>query len=103
MSGTRRKPGPLGPFVEGYRDRLLELGYSPLSVTRSLIVLGHLGRWMDRGEFAVDDLGGEVLKTFLAACLRDHGHLPSAGVMHCSSICAARDCRVRARAAARAA
>ena len=44
MSGSRRKPGPLGPFVDGYRARLLELGYSPLSVTRSLIVVGHLGR-----------------------------------------------------------
>jgi hypothetical protein len=81
MSGSRRNPGLLGPFVEGYRARLLELGYSPLSVTHSLTTLGYLGRWMDREELAIDDLGGEVLKAFLAAYVRDHGHLPSAGVM----------------------
>jgi hypothetical protein len=31
MSGTRRNPGPLGPYVDGYRARLLELGYAPLA------------------------------------------------------------------------
>ena len=47
MSGTRRKPGCLGPFVEGYRVRLLELGYTPGTVRGMLKVLGQLGRWMD--------------------------------------------------------
>jgi site-specific recombinase XerD len=47
MSGTRRKPGRLGPFVEGYRVRLLELGYTPGTVRGMLKVLGQLGRWMD--------------------------------------------------------
>jgi hypothetical protein len=40
MSGSRRKPGPLGPFVEGYRAWLLGRGYSPSVVIRSLIALG---------------------------------------------------------------
>jgi len=46
MSGSRRRPGRLGPYVDGYRARLLELGYEPAnaSVTRSLGALGHLGR-----------------------------------------------------------
>jgi hypothetical protein len=56
MSGSRRKPGPLGPFVEGYRAWLLGLGYSPSVVIRSLIALGHLGRWMEREGLAVDQL-----------------------------------------------
>jgi len=43
MSGTRRKPGRLGPFVEGYRVRLLELGYSPQTVRAMLKVLGPVG------------------------------------------------------------
>ena len=47
MSGTRRKPGRLGPFVEGYRARLLELGCTPGTVRGMLKVLGQLGRWMD--------------------------------------------------------
>ena len=58
MSGSRREPGPLGPFVDGYRARLLELGYSPASATKSLIALGHLGRWMDREELEADKLSG---------------------------------------------
>jgi hypothetical protein len=56
MSGSRRKSGPLGPFVDGYRAWLLERGYSPSVAIRSLITLGHLGRWMEREEFAVDQL-----------------------------------------------
>lgn len=66
MSGSRRRPGRLGPYVEGYRARLLELGYSPGSVTRSLGTLGHLGRWMDSREIDAEQLDGEVLKAFLA-------------------------------------
>ena len=56
MSGTRRKSGRLGPYVEGYRARLLELGYSPLSVTRLVTALGQLGRWMEREDVDVDQL-----------------------------------------------
>ena len=40
MSGSRRKPGPLGPFVEGYRAWLVRRGYSPSVAIRSL---GHAG------------------------------------------------------------
>lgn len=54
MSGSRRRPGRLVRYVDGYRVRLLELGYSPLSVANSLAALGHLGRWMDREGLAVD-------------------------------------------------
>jgi hypothetical protein len=81
MSGTRRNPGPLGPYVAGYRARLLELGYAPLSATHSLAALGHLGRWMDREGLDADQLNGGVMKAFLAAHVKEHGHLPSAGVM----------------------
>jgi site-specific recombinase XerD len=81
MSGSRRRPGRLGPYVEGYRARLLELGYSPGSVTRSLGTLGHLGRWMDSRDIDAEQLDGEVLKAFLADHVHRHGQLPSAGVM----------------------
>jgi hypothetical protein len=56
MSGTRRKPGRLGAYLEGCRPRLLELGYSPLSVTRSLTALAHLGRSIEREDVDVDQL-----------------------------------------------
>jgi site-specific recombinase XerD len=81
MSGSRRKPGSLGPFVEGYRARLLERGYSALSVTHSLTVLGHLGRWLDGHDVDVGQLDDEVVRAFLADYVRQYGHLPTAGVM----------------------
>jgi hypothetical protein len=81
VSGTRRKPGRLGPYVEGYRARVLELGYSPLSVTRSLTALGHLGRWMEREHVDVDQLDADAVMAFLAAHVKDQGRLPTAGVL----------------------
>ena len=81
MSGSRRRPGRLGPFVGGYRAWLLERGYSPGSVTRSLGVLGHLGRWMDCRDVDAEQLNGGVLNAFLADHVDRYGHLPSAGVM----------------------
>jgi hypothetical protein len=81
MSGSRRKPGRLGLYVEGYRARLRELGYSSLSVTHSLITLGHLGRWMDRHDVDVGRLDSGAVETFLGDYVDRHGHLPQAGVM----------------------
>lgn len=81
MSGTRRKPGRLGPYVEGYRAHLLELGHSPLSVTRSLTALGHLGRWMERQDVDVDQLDDGVVEAFLADHVKDRGRLPTASVL----------------------
>jgi hypothetical protein len=67
--------------VESYRARLLELGYSPLSVTHSLITLGHLGRWMDRHDIDIGQLDSVAVKMFLADYVDQHGHLPQAGAM----------------------
>lgn len=67
MSGTRRKPGRLGPYVESYRGWLLGLGYAPETVRGELKVLGQLGRWMDSqgAELAgLDELAlGRFLRT----------------------------------------
>jgi hypothetical protein len=81
MSRSRRRPGGLDPFVDGYRAWLLEHGYAPTSVTRSLTSLGHLGRWMDRQEIDIEDLKEHVLRAFLADHVDRYGQLPSAGVM----------------------
>lgn len=67
MSGTRRKPGRLGPFVEGYRARLLELGYTPGTVRAMLRVLGQLGRWMDDEGVEPGQLNIAAVEAFLAA------------------------------------
>jgi hypothetical protein len=81
MSGSRRTPGRLGPFVNGYHAWLLGLGYAPASVTHSLGALGHLGRWMDSRNIDAEQLNGDVLTAFLADHVDRYGHLPSAGVM----------------------
>ena len=80
MSGSRRKPGPLGPFVEGYRAWLLERGYSPSAAIRSLIALGHPGRWIEREALAVDQLTAAVVSAFLAEYRSDRGRLPTASI-----------------------
>jgi site-specific recombinase XerD len=67
MSGTRRKPGRLGPFVEGYRVRLLELGYTPSTVRAMLKVLGQLGRWMASEGSEPGQLDDAAIEGFLAA------------------------------------
>jgi len=36
MSGTRRKPGRLGPHVEGYRAWLEQCGYTPQTIRNML-------------------------------------------------------------------
>jgi hypothetical protein len=80
MSGSRRKPGSLGPFVEGYRAWLLGRGYSSSVVIRSLIALGHLGRWMEREALEVDQLTADVVSAFLAEYRSVRGRLPTASV-----------------------
>ena len=81
MSGSRRSPGRLSRYVDGYRARLLELGYAPGSATRSLATLGHLGRWMDSRDIDAEQLDGEVVRAFIADHVHQHGQLPSAGVV----------------------
>ncbi|MGH2886481.1 MAG: tyrosine-type recombinase/integrase, partial [Solirubrobacteraceae bacterium] len=66
MSGTRRKPGRLGPFVQGYRVWLLESGYTPQTVRGMLKELGSLGRWMDAEGVEIGDLTVTAIESFLA-------------------------------------
>jgi site-specific recombinase XerD len=67
MSGTRRKPGRLGPFVEGYRSRLQALGYPPSSSRNKLKELGQLGRWMAARDMGAAQLTSTAVEEFLAA------------------------------------
>lgn len=67
MPGTRRKPGRLGPFVEGYRSRLQALGYPPSSARNKLKELGQLGRWMADREIGAAQLSCSAVEEFLAA------------------------------------
>jgi len=67
MSGTRRRPGRLGPFVEGYRVWLLQAGYTPQTVRMMLKDLGRLGRWMDAEGVEVGAATVASIESFLSA------------------------------------
>lgn len=72
MPGTRRKPGRLGLYIEGFKRWLLASGYTPGTVVIILWEAGRLGRWMDGEDIDVGGLDVEVITAFLAA-LRGRG------------------------------
>lgn len=67
MSGTRRKPGRLGPCVDGYRARLLSMGYTPGTVKGLVSVLGQVGRWMQSVGLEPAQLNEARIEQFLVA------------------------------------
>jgi Phage integrase, N-terminal SAM-like domain len=64
MSGTRRKPGRMGPFVAGFRTSLSEKGYSDLTVRNMLKDVGAVGRWMQEHDLQVSQLTPAVIAEF---------------------------------------
>ena len=66
MTGTRRKPGELGPHVVGYRAWLAHRGYTPQTVRGMLKDLGQVGVWMSREGLATAQLDEDVMVAFLA-------------------------------------
>ena len=73
MSGTRRKPGVLGPQVEGYRSWLTRQGYTPGTVRNMLKELGQLGRWLLAEGLEAGQLDEERIEAFRSA-MRAAGH-----------------------------
>jgi len=66
MGRPRRKAGPLGPEVEGYRAWLTQRGYTEQTVRNMLQYLGQLGRWLQARGLEVRDLDEQGLAAFLA-------------------------------------
>jgi site-specific recombinase XerD len=66
MGTTRRKPGLLGPHVEGYRSWLAGRGYTPDTVRNMLKDLGQVGLWLQAERLQVCDLNEQQLARFLA-------------------------------------
>lgn len=67
MASTRRKPGQLGPQVEGYRVWLAHRGYTSQAVRNMLADLGQLGRWMSREGLVPAKLDEDAMVAFAAA------------------------------------
>ena len=60
-------PGPLAEFAGGFRQWLLEQGYTPLTTVPQLQLTAHVSRWLDREGLAVDGLAIRQAERFLAA------------------------------------
>lgn len=73
MYENRRKPGRMGPFVEGYRSRLLSLGYTAGTAGEQLKVLGQIGRWMQTEALEPAQLDEIHIELFLSS-RRAEGH-----------------------------
>jgi site-specific recombinase XerD len=69
MSGTRRKPGRMGPFVAGFQTSLSEQGYSGLAVRNMLKDVGAVGRWMQERDLQPGQLTPAVIAEFRIDCL----------------------------------
>jgi site-specific recombinase XerD len=67
MSGTRRKPGVLGPQVEGYRIWLEQRGYTPTTIRHMLKELGQVGRWLSAEGLSPVELDADRLAVFRSA------------------------------------
>jgi hypothetical protein len=72
MASTRRKPGQLGPQVEGYRAWLTRRGYTPQTVRNMLADLGRAGRWMSGEGLAAEQLDEDAMAAFRAAWAAGH-------------------------------
>ncbi len=68
MSGTRRKPGRMGPFIDGFEVWLLESGYTPGTVRNALMIVGQIGRWMTDADVEVSQLNEASIGVFRIAC-----------------------------------
>jgi site-specific recombinase XerD len=66
MGTPRRKAGPLGREVEGYRAWLTQRGYTEQTVRNMLQYLGQLGRWLQARRLEVSDLDEQRMVAFLA-------------------------------------
>jgi hypothetical protein len=79
MAGTRRKPGRMGPFIDGFQARLLELGHTPETVRNALKVVGQLGRWMADTDVEVSELNEASIGAFISSRrARGKGRVPGA-------------------------
>lgn len=59
-------PGPLAGFAGGFREWLLERGYTPLTTVPQLQVMAHLSRWLEGEGLTPAVLDGRQAERFLA-------------------------------------
>ena len=65
MSRRRRKPGSMGPYVNGFARRLTKLGYSPGTIRNLLKAVGQLGRWLEGERLEVSEINQDAIEAFV--------------------------------------
>ena len=71
MVGRRvRVAGPLEPFRAGIEAELRRLGYSEGRAGQLMLLVTHVGRWMDERRLACSELTDEVVAQFFATSRR---------------------------------
>lgn len=60
-----RVSGPLESFAEGFRQSLLDAGYTPLSAVVQLRLMAHLSRWLDSQQLPPGELSTVRVNEFL--------------------------------------
>lgn len=71
MSATRRKPGAMGPFIDDFELRLVNLGYTPNTIRNTLKEVGQLGRWMNVKGLDASQLSSASILDFVSAARSD--------------------------------
>lgn len=60
----RLHDGPLGPYIDEYASQLLERGVSRMSARRTLRLIAHLSRWLERQDLGIDALNEFALDRY---------------------------------------
>lgn len=63
---ARSRPGPTGPFLDGFTDSLRAQGYADRTTCGHLRAAAHLGLWMEAEDVALAALDDRVLDAFTA-------------------------------------
>jgi site-specific recombinase XerD len=58
--------GPLAAYVDGFRDELQRLGYTPLSAAAHVRLMAHLSRWLVREGLSISALTASTVEAYFA-------------------------------------
>jgi len=73
----RWKRGPLGPYVDGFAQRLWECGYSPSTGNAYIRCVGYLSLWMEEQGFAVSVLDEHRVQDHIQGMMHHQGTVVS--------------------------
>lgn len=71
-----RVPGPLGPYARGFRENLLQQGYSSWTVVWDLTVMRRLSDWMTAHRLGLNELTITQVERFVRADRKARGRGP---------------------------